>query len=269
MRIGSTSILLAATVWLAGAPPALAQAKSPAKKAAAPKKKKKPSKKTPTPKKPPPYPCGALPWEPVLLTSRISREGDTATVTQDLLVHGRAPLEPPPKTGGKLDPGRLYVAFGAPGLPLSMRIEFAGLRDGELGFPGHVADRTRALVYAQSPESDGACTVLGRDREAGVVVQVPPDLAVDPGTGLAVLRIEQTLQVGKLPSGARDLVLRLASFAGKPVRLGPVHAKEPSTLALCAHGQPDVPVRGSPLFQDVAPQQNLCVTLSAAPERRR
>lgn len=238
----------------------VAAAKAPAKKSSAAKKKNGKNKKPPAPKKPPPFACGALPWEPVLLSSRIAREGDVAVVTQDLLVVGK----PPDKSAGKPEDGRLYVSFGAPGLPLSMRIEFAGLRDGELAFPGHVQDpvaRSRTLVYQQAPENDGGCAVLGRGNESGVVVQVPRDLSVDPSTQLGVLRIEQIVQLGTLQSGQRDLVLRLSSFGGKPVRLGPVASKEPVSFELCGHGQPSVAITGSPLFQSTTPQQNLCVTL--------
>jgi hypothetical protein len=234
---------------------AVAAGKTPAAKKA-PAKKPKKSKKPSEPKKPPPFLCNTLPWEPILLTSRVARTGDLAVVSQDLLVRGRTP-DPVPK--GATSDGRLFVSFGAPGLPRSMRIEFAGLREGELAYPAHVAERTRALVYTQQPESDGACTVLGRDRESGVVIQVPKDLAVDPDTLLGVLHIEQTVPLGKLPNGGRDLVLRLASFGGKPVRMGPVQSKELPTLELCAHGQ-NVPLQGSPLHQATTPQQSLCVS---------
>ena len=227
-----------------------------AKKSATKKSKTSKGKKPPEPKKPPPFPCGALPWRPILLTSKVVRSGDAAVVTQDLLVRGH-PADPLPK--GAASDGRLFVSFGAPGLPRSMRVSFAGLHEGELAYPAHVDDRARALVYTQSPESDGACTVLGRDRESGIVIQVPRDLAVDPATQLGVLRIEQSVPLGKLPDGGRDLVLRLSHFDGKPVRIGPVQSKEPPTLELCARGQ-SVPVLGSPLHQAFGPQQNLCVS---------
>lgn len=242
----------------AAAPKGSAAASS-SKKSSASKNKKSAKKKTPpAPKKPPPFGCAALPWQPRLLSTRIVRDGtDLAIVTQDLLVSGKAP----DKSAGKPEDGRLFVSFGAPGVPLSMRVEFAGLHDGELTFPGHVEGRIRALVYQQAPENDGGCTVLGRSRESGVLIQVPRDLSVDASTGLGVLRIEQTVQLGTLADGRRDLVLRLASFGDAPVRLGPVASKDPAQLELCAHGQAPVPIEGSPLFQTTTPQQNLCVLL--------
>lgn len=247
--------LLLCAALVCAASPAAAAGKGPAAKKT-PAKKSKKSKKPPEPKKPPPFPCSALPWQPILLTSRVVRAGELATVTQDLLVQSRTPA-PLPK--GAAPDARLFVSFGAPGLPRSLRVTFASLRDGELAYPPHVDERARALVYTQNPESDGACTVLGRDRESGIVIQVPRDLAVDPKTQLGVLRVEQTVPLGKLPNGGRDLVLRLAHFDGRPVRTGPVQSKEVPTLELCTHGQ-TVPLVGSPLYQAFTPQQNLCVS---------
>lgn len=251
-------LLCVALLALPTSAPAAGKSAAASSKSSKSKKKKSAKKKPPAVKKTPPFPCGALPWQPILLTSRVVPDGATAVVTQELLLSGRTPDKLPK---GAASEGRLFVSFGAPGLPRTMRIEFAALREGELAFPGHIEGRTRMLTYAQSPESDGACTVLGRDREAGVVIQVPADLAVDPTTQLGVLRIQQTVLLGTLPGGGHDLVLRLSNFNGKPVRMGPVQSKELPSLELCAHGQ-SVPVQGSPLYQATLPQQNLCVSFT-------
>ena len=267
MRLSPLAFWLAVSTGLlssasqAAPPHKPAASKAPKKKAVTSKGKNK-GKKPPAPKKPPPYPCTALPWKPILLTSRIARDGETAVVTQDLLVVGREP----DKGAGKPEDARMFVSFGAPGLPLSMRVEFTPLVDGELTAPARVLERTRALVYQQAPESDGACTILGRPNESGVVVQLPRDLAVDPHTQLAILRIEQTVQVGTVGDGRHDLVLRQSVVGGKPVRLGPVSGgKEPAFVELCRHGHPSVPVAGSPLFQESAAHHDLCVTLGSSP----
>lgn len=252
--------LTASTLLGTGTSHAAPTAKSKSSKASKKNGKSK-SKKPPAPKKPPPYPCSAMGWKPILLSSRIARDGDTALVTQDLLVVA----QPPDKAAGKPEDARMFVSFGAPGLPLSMRVEFTPLGDGELTAPARASERTRALVYQQAPESDGACTMLGRPNESGVVVQLPRDLAVDPQTNLAVLRIEQQVQVGTVDKDHHDLVLRQSTAGGKPIRLGPIHATEPTRVELCSHGHPSVPVVGSPLFQESLAQQNLCVTLGPTP----
>lgn len=260
MRLTLALWLTVSASMLAGVVHAAPPHKPAASKAPKKKNAKNKSKKPAAPKKPPPFPCNAMAWKPILLSSRIARDGETAVVTQDLLVTAQTP----DKTAGKPEDARLFVSFGAPGLPLSMRVEFTPLQEGELTAPARDAERTRALVYQQAPESDGACTILGRPNESGVVVQLPRDLGVDPRTQLGVLRIEQTVQVGTIDKDRHDLVLRLSTVGGKPVRLGSVYSKEPASLELCAHGQPSVPVSGSPLFQDRAPQHNLCVTLGGS-----
>jgi hypothetical protein len=235
-------------------PATAAPAKKPATKTkkSAPAKKKK-SKTPPAPPKKPAYPCSALPFAPVLLTSRVSREGELAHVVQELLVAPQTPVAPPGKS--RPEDARFWISFGAPGVPRSLRVEFAPLAPGELAFPHGVAQRSRALVFAQAPDAEGACAVLGREREAGVVVQLPPDLRVDPRSHLAVLRVEQTLET----STTHDVVLRLATWTTGPVRLGPVQSKDPVQIELCGHGLEPVPLVGSPLYAAREAQHDLCV----------
>lgn len=222
-----------------------------AKKKPPPKKK---PKKPPAPPKKPPYPCSQLPWAPILLTSRVIRDGEQAHVVQDLMLVAQTPSAPPTKDA------RFYLSFGAPGLPQAMRVELAPLHDGELSFPNADSERTRALVFTQSPDSDGACTLLGRGNEAGVVVQLPEGALTDPISKLGMLRVEQTVQLGRRADGGRDLVLRLASWNNTPVRIGPLISREPTTREYCARGQAPVSIPGSPLRSVREPAFDLCVS---------
>jgi len=165
--------------------------------------------KTSLPARPP----DPLPMLPSLARVRVETGRDRLVVLQEVnLPRGDW-------MSGGLD---LYVAFGAPGVPLAIDAQIVAVVPGgsesTLGDPGEPV-----AVEAASRRPPQVRPLLGRPHMAGVVVHVKDShlrRIYDAGRA-AGLRIRSLLPLPATdPNGAHDVVIRLGIASGLPLTLG-------------------------------------------------
>jgi hypothetical protein len=176
------------------------------------------SKPAPAPAPAPAYvrPAPPLPMQPRVGRVLVEAAADRVVVVQDVVL---------PKgdwQSGGLD---LYVAFGAPGVPIAIDARLIAPSPG--GLDARPEETGELVVLEHVPRrSVRAQQLLGPSQMAGVAVHVKEvQLRRIYAAGeYAVLRIRSLLMApaADATTGARDVVVRLGAVGGLPLTLGRV-----------------------------------------------
>ncbi|MGO9833739.1 MAG: hypothetical protein ACLP1X_05940 [Polyangiaceae bacterium] len=156
-----------------------------------------------------------LPMLPSVARVRVEAARDRVVVFEDVnLPRGEW-------ASGGLD---LYVAFGAPGVPIAIDAQIVPVLPG--GSETQTADAGEPVVVETAVRrAPPARPLLGRPQMAGVVVHVKDSQLrhVYETSGAAGLRIRSLLPLPATDAdGARDAVVRLGIAGGLPLTLGRV-----------------------------------------------
>lgn len=116
----------------------------------------------------------------------------------------------------------LFVAFGAPGLPLALDASLVALADGAI--ESNPKDVGEPLAVDRAPKRpQNASLLLGSPQMAGVVVRLKEasfKKAVSPGK-MAAIRIRTVLALPAVDAqDGRELVVRLGIAGGPPLTVG-------------------------------------------------
>lgn len=165
---------------------------------------------TPVPPPPPPPPLPSLPS-----VARVSVEvtKDRVVVVEDVNLPRGA------WRGGDLE---LFVAFGAPGVPLAFDAHLLPVADGALEAPAD--ERGEALAVDRAPRRPVAAhAFLGPSLMTGAVLHAKEAMlrrAFAPGS-MALVRVRTLLAMpAEDAHGAREVVVRLGQNGGAPLTLG-------------------------------------------------
>lgn len=215
----------------------------------------KPAGKAPPPPKPPP-PVGPLTVAPGVGRVKVSVQGASLVVVEDVTI---------PRGAWKEEPLDFHVAFGAPGAPQAIDARLVPLDDGELEAADDASGET--LGFDRAPRKPpSAHSLLGHDHMAGVIVHLPKASlakAFEPAK-MAVLRLRIAYELPELdPQGARSVVVRLGALP-----LGRIVIGSKSTKVEARMCGSDEPLAVGRLAKGVAPilaqrhaSDDLCVRL--------
>ena len=116
----------------------------------------------------------------------------------------------------------LFVAFGAPGLPLALDASIVPLADGAI--ESNPKDAGEPITFDRAPKRPAnASLLLGSPQMAGVVLRVKEAAfkkAVSPGK-MAAIRLRSVVPLPAVDAQlGRELVVRLGIAGGPPLTLG-------------------------------------------------
>jgi hypothetical protein len=214
----------------------------------------KPAGKPPPP--PPPRAASPLSVTPSVGRVKVSVQGGSLVVVEDVTV---------PRGAWTEEPIDFHVAFGAPGTPQAIDAHLVALDEGELEAADDARGETLAVERApRKPPT--AHALLGRDHMAGVVVHLSRDAlanAFEPAK-MAVLRLRIAYELPELdPQGARSVVVRLGALPLGRIVIGSkvtrvdarmCGAEEPLAVSHLAKGV-------APILAQRRPTDDLCVRL--------
>ena len=157
-------------------------------------------------------PVGPLPLLPSVSRVKIRVEKDSVVVTHVVAL---------PRGEWKSGDIDLYVAHGAPGVPIAVDVRLHHVPDGAL--EADDADVGEAVTYDRAPRApDSAHPLLGRSRMAGIIAHVRDDrFRAATADGMAELRVRS---LHPLPAEdathGREVRVRLGASNGAPLTLG-------------------------------------------------
>ena len=232
MRWRSIAAALAAIVFSSTAHAAPTAPAAPSTKA--------PHAAHPTPKAPyrpappPPIPLPALPILARVTVDVTEPEGRVLVVHDFVLERGEY-------KSGDLS---LYVAYGAPGVPLALDAQV--LPHGSPGattLPPLTAPGDAAIVETRARKPDRIDWVVGRDAQAGALVRVPAALLSKTwanGDAL-VLRVRAVHQT---PHDARDVLVRMGTVGKQTTTVQRIEVRGNlrASVHTCRHGDAGAPV---------------------------